>query len=679
YNILEIKEVVDYEPLITPQILELTQWIAEYYRSSWGEALDMALPGGVKRNSKARQEKMVFLSPSIKEGDALEKAIQSIEKRSPKGARVLRALKEYSLPVRVQELANTLKITTSPILRLADKGLLQISYQDVLLDPFEKVGKIPKEEIPFNEHQKKAFQEIQRDLNKEEFGVALLHGITGSGKTEIYLKAISIALKQGKGAIVLIPEISLTPQTMRRFQSHFGNEVAVLHSGLTDTQRHYQWKRIFRGEARVVIGPRSAVFAPIHPLGLVIVDEEHETSFKEHSSPRYHGRDVAIMRAYKENAYVILGSATPSLQSYQNAITGKYKLLTLPERATANPLPDVEIVNMAQEYEERKTLVLFSRRLEFLMEETLKEGNQIILFLNRRGFSTFIVCPRCGYIAKCQDCDITLTFHKRSKRAICHYCGYDKEAPWQCPECLHQPLRYMGTGTERIEDHLARLFPEASIARLDSDTMRQNFVETLDAFQNGEIQILVGTQIIAKGLDFPRVTLVGVISADVGLHLPDYSATERTFQLLTQVAGRAGRGEKPGLVVIQTLVPDHYAIISAAKQDYEGFAQKELQIRKQFGYPPFRRLVRLVIQGEDQKMALQGAQNIRKLFPKKLDARILGPVPCPIFQIKGEYRYQILCKFLNIKELREGLTKIQPGLSRKKFKVSIDVDPAAML
>lgn len=672
-----ILEIVDPDPLLTDKILKLTRWMADYYYSSWGESLDMALPGGVKRYSKGKVETLVELE--TRDSEKVKLMIAEVETRSPKGARVLRTLQEAPLPLRIQALANQLKITTGPIQSLIKKGFLRVTKQNVTLDPYEGMEVEEDREITFTEEQRVAFEEISRSLREKDFGVSLLHGVTGSGKTEIYLRSIAQILKEGKGAIVLIPEISLTPQNMKRFKSRFGDQVAVLHSGLTDSQRYHQWHFIRKQEARVVIGPRSAIFAPVENLGLVVVDEEHETSFKEHSSPRYHGRDVAIMRAHLENAHVILGSATPSLVTYQNAKKDKYTLLRLDKRATPNPLPEVEVVDMKKEYEECRGLVIISRRLKFLMELTLKEKNQIILFLNRRGFSTFIVCQRCGYILKCKHCDITLTFHKKSHRAICHYCGYDCAAPRECTECLTSTLKYMGLGTEKIEEHLIKIFPEARISRLDSDTMHKGYVQTLESFQKGDLDILVGTQIIAKGLDFPRVTLVGVISADVGLHMPDFYATERTFQLLTQVAGRAGRGEILGRVVIQTLVPDHYSIETASRQNYESFVERELVVREKFGYPPFRRLIRIVFQGKNLNEVIQHARKIRQAFPKELDSKILGPVACPISQIKGEFRHQILGKFHTSKEAHQALAALPPALLQGKVKVQVDVDPQGML
>ncbi|RME04542.1 MAG: primosomal protein N' [Planctomycetota bacterium] len=668
----QILEVLDKQPLLQKTLLQLTHWMAKYYQSSWGEALQMALPASVKNHAKGRKELYLRANPL----PSPKETIQNLEKRSPQAAKLLKHLLHYNEEIRAIDLKRTLKISQSPIHTLHKKGLIQLNYRT---DPLEPYAELPTTSTPpptLNKEQTQVLQQIWQNFQKNKFQVALLHGITGSGKTEIYLQLIEKILPQKQSAIVLIPEISLTPQTMKRFKSRFGENIAVLHSNLSPSQRAHQWKRIQQGNAHVVIGPRSAVFAPVQNLGLIIVDEEHETSFKEQSSPAYNGRDLAIMRCLMENAKAVLGSATPSLISYHNALKGKYQLYQLHHRATSQPLPNAQIIDMRYQ----KHHHLFSEPLLRQIRQTLQKGEQIILFLNRRGFSTFIACKRCGFVLKCKHCDITLTFHKKYKKVLCHYCAYEHNAPQSCPDCLANTLQYLGEGTEKIENFLQQQFPHTPIARLDSDVMqhRQNYIQILENFAQQKIQILVGTQMIAKGLDFPHVTLVGVINADVGLHMPDFSAAERTFQLLTQVAGRAGRGTQPGRVLIQTYLPDHYSITCAANHNYQEFAQKELEFRQRFLYPPYCRLFRLVVSGKNLQQTNQTAQKIKSLFPKNLRGSLLGPAPCPISQINGEYRFQILGKFPNCQEVQNALSYL-PQRKFNNVKLHVDVDPVGML
>ncbi|MEJ2006707.1 MAG: primosomal protein N' [Acidobacteriota bacterium] len=542
--------------------------------------------------------------------------------------------------------------------------------------------------LTLTSEQECALEDLTRRLHRREFSTVLLHGITASGKTEIYMRLVERCLEAGQTALILVPEIALTPAIHQRFQMRFGNLMAVLHSGLGEGQRHETWWRVRRGEARVVLGTRSAVFAPLENLGVIVVDEEHESSYKQGETPRYHGRDTAVVRARLSKSLVVLGSATPSLESYANAQEGKYHLLTLSERVAQRPLASVEIVDMREEFRQTQTQVPISRRLREEVEAQLRSGKQTMFLLNRRGYSWFLLCRSCGQTERCVNCSISLTYHRRENRLICHYCGYQASIPARCRSCGSEYLHYVGEGTEKLEQKLAEMFPKARVARLDRDAARRpgQYLRILSDFREGKIDILVGTQLIAKGHDFPGVTLVGVVSADTSLSLPDFRAAERTFQLLTQAAGRAGRGESPGRVLVQTFFPEHYAIRFAAEQDYAKFYAKESRFRKVMHYPPAAALANVVVQDKRLDHAARIADEVGKFFEKlgnlMRGVRILGPGPAPLARIEGLYRIQFLLKASSRTRLNTILRRLaeeSDQLGAASQSLMIDMDPVSLM
>ncbi len=536
-----------------------------------------------------------------------------------------------------------------------------------------------------NTFQQRAVDAIQSALGSGEFRPFLLEGVTGSGKTEVYLCSIEAALALGRNALLLVPEIVLTPAVAGQFFHRFGKQVAILHSAFSDTERADQWRRIRNGQARVVVGTRSGVFAPVQNLGLLVIDEEHDGSYKQQETPRYHGRDIALVRAKNAGAVAILGSATPSVETRHNAESGKYGSLQLPERIARRPMPQVEVVDMRLEFLETKKQATFSRRLLEEMMKRLAQKEQVILLLNRRGFSSFLVCRACGERMLCTNCSVVLTHHRRDRRMLCHYCGFAEKIPSTCPQCGSEHIQFLGTGSERVEDELHQYMPGARIARLDRDSAsaKGSFERILHGFRDGEIDILVGTQMIAKGHDIPNVTLVGVVLADIGLSLPDFRAAERSFQLLTQAAGRAGRGDTPGQVIIQTLNPDHYAIRFASEQNYEGFYRKEIEFRKWLRYPPFAVLANVIVRAEKQEEALRMASQLSYLLtPPPEGVRVMGPAEAPVLRIRSEYRYQILLKAAQRTKLRQVLQQLRGLAEHQKWKATalvIDVDPISLM
>ncbi|HWY75519.1 MAG TPA: primosomal protein N', partial [Verrucomicrobiae bacterium] len=522
--------------------------------------------------------------------------------------------------------------------------------------------------------------------------VFLLHGVTGSGKTEIYLQAIGHALEQGKGAIVLVPEISLTPQTVERFKARFSSGplqtlVAVLHSHLSAGERHDEWHKIRQGRARIVIGARSAIFAPVDPLGLIIVDEEHEHTYKQEEAPRYHARDVAIVRGQMEGATVVLGSATPSMESFYNCKRGKYTLLGMPERVDDQKMPIVRVIDMRQAMRRGKSIPIFSPQLKEAIQQRLERKEQTILFLNRRGYSTSLQCPLCGYVAECPNCSVSLTYHRKEQKLACHVCGHNASVPLICPntKCGNPQIRYAGLGTERVEDTLTKLFPDAAIRRMDSDALKRkdDYRRILGDFRTGKIDILVGTQMIAKGLHFPNVTLVGIIYADLALHMPDFRAAERTFQLLTQVAGRAGRGDIEGEVFVQAFTPFHPAIQYARRHDFEGFYEQEIGFREQLKYPPTSRAALLTLRGRNEDKVRLSAEHLRRQIQKGVaglkDLIIAGPAPAPLARAESNYRYQIMLRTRQMTAVSKSLALLLQGLALPDdVTVSVDIDPADM-
>jgi len=564
------------------------------------------------------------------------------------------------------------------------KGRLDMKYRKSKLEE----GLYPEEPLKLphvlTSEQEKALKLIKASILENKFKPFLLHGITASGKTEIYLRAIKECFDRGRSSIVLVPEISLTPQTVERFKSRFGDHIAVLHSRLSEGVRFHEWKRIRNGEARVVVGARSAIFSPVKDLGIIIVDEEHETSYKQEETPRYHAREVALMRAEIAKSAVVLGSATPSMESYHRAQKGEFGLLKMKQRIEKMVLPKVTVVDMKREISDVRKVFVFSRALKNKIEEIVKKKEQVILFLNRRGYSTFVNCRKCGFVVKCKRCDSVMVYHFATQSLRCHWCNSKATPPRICPDCSSSYINYFGTGTEKVEEALRRMIPYTKMGRMDTDSTKKRgaHARMLGDFKRGDIQILIGTQMIAKGLDFPNVTLVGVISADTALNLPDFRASERTFSLLTQVAGRAGRGELGGEVIIQTYAPAHYAITSSITHDYDTFYEKELKSRKELGLPPFYHLVRVTLRGRNNKVTLESAAELtgalRKLINDK-DISVLGPVPAVISKLRGRFRWNVIVKGKDMKKLRGYLKEALKTYKRGKGVSGIvDVDPLSI-
>ena len=554
-------------------------------------------------------------------------------------------------------------------------------------DPFERAAMmnvVPDADRELTDEQQRAANELFALADAAEFRVALLHGVTGSGKTEIYLRLADRVRRSGRQVLLMVPEIALTPSMAALVRGVFGDRVAIQHSALSVGERHDQWHRIRRGEIDVVVGTRSAVFTPLDRLGLIVVDEEHDSSYKQEETPRYHGRDVAIMRASRERALVVLGSATPSMESYHNAVAGKYTRITLERRVLDRPLAAVRLVNMRTEYADEGPEVVISRDLAAAIGERLARGDQALVLLNRRGYSTAVFCRQCGDTFECPNCSVSLTVHRARWRARCHYCNYSVLVPTACRKCAAPYLEHAGFGTERIEEHLRERFPDARIGRVDRDAVRRKgaLTQILSKFAARELDVLVGTQMIAKGHDFPAVTLVGVISADVGLGLADFRASERTFQLLTQVAGRAGRGERAGEAIVQTLYPEHYSIQLACRQDYPAFFEREVVYRRGMRYPPFFALINGVVRGRTFDDAMQQAREIvRRLEPATSTGRftLLGPAPAPLVRLRGEHRVQFFLKGTRRADMRNALLQVVAAMPEIRRRLTIDVDPLSVL
>jgi primosomal protein N' (replication factor Y) len=678
----DVLAVLDEEPLLTDPLLRLTRWMADYYLCGWGQVLNAVVPAGARERAGTRRKVFVEATPE-------EEVKTPVVSLPAKQTAVLKHLRERGKPVEAGQMQRQLKVGSAPVKALLERGLIRqvVRRVEQALPNGLKELAAP---IALNADQLRALSAIEPALRDGGFKAFLLHGVTGSGKTEVYLRAIEEVVRQGKEALVLVPEISLTPQAVQRFSGRFG-DVAVLHSHLGDAERGGHWRRVYQGRVQVVVGARSAVFAPTRHLGLVVIDEEHETSFKQDTTPRYHGRDVAVMRARLENVPIILGSATPSLESWHNAQRGAYTLLTLPQRVLDRPLPPVHLIDQRHQPLQRGRPSALSEPLVHSMREALAKGGQVILLLNRRGFATHVHCPGCGHVEACRFCDLALTYHKVKEVLLCHYCGYEQEPSQNCPKCGQSAVRYQGLGTEKLEAEIQERFPEHVVRRMDSDTMRKpgSHARTLAAFKRGEIHILVGTQMIAKGLDFPNVTLVGVVNADVALHVPDFRSAERTFQLLSQVAGRAGRGPSGGKVLVQTFTPEHPCIAHAATHDYEAFVKGELKHRQEHGYPPYQRLARIVVRAKEQQAGAgladrmaeafrQGLQSLRGEGPAEV--RLLGPAEAPVFRLKGYYRYHYQLQSSSAGMLHKLLRAVLPGLQPPAgVELTLDVDPFSML
>ena len=675
-----IAKIIGAQSLVTPRVLELARWIAEYYCCATETALKSVLPEAVRKEQEGWRERLhVRLLPG-------DDGVGELTKRQLEVYQVIE--ENRSLPL--QELLQITGTTAPTVRKLEDKGLIEIAPQISERDPYANEEIVPTQPLTLNAEQAVAFEAINDQPGK----FFLLHGVTGSGKTEVYLQAIAAALEQGRGAIVLVPEISLTPQTVERFKARFSSGplktlVAVLHSHLSAGERHDEWHKIRQGRAKIVIGARSAIFAPVEPLGLIIVDEEHEHSYKQEESPRYHARDVAVVRGQREGATVVLGSATPSMESYHNAQRGRYQLLEMPSRADDKQMPLVRVQDMRTEKSKGdQGPPIFSQRLKEAIHNRLEQGEQTILFLNRRGFATSMQCPDCGFVAECPNCSLSLTYHRREQFLRCHVCGHGTAAPRRCPSerCGSPKIRFHGLGTEKVEDVLRKLFPRANVTRMDSDALKRkdDYRRILGDFRRGKIDILVGTQMIAKGLHFPRVTLVGIVYADTGLHLADFRAGERTFQLLTQVAGRAGRGDVEGEVVVQTFSPVHPAIQFSRRHDYEGYFEAEMEFREQLRYPPFTRAAMLTLRGRSEEKVSFSAEHVKKQIEPVTDTitdlQISGPAPAPLLRAETFYRYQLMLRTGRMSELSRQLAVIAAGLSfPDDVTLTIDIDPVNLL
>lgn len=650
-KIKDVIDLVDNEPLITPEILRLTQWTADYYASFWGEMLKASLPAGINTEKvrPKRRKAVRLIDDSVSDKPLTEKQAEIIDLLNSSGGEML-----------FTDVLVSADTNASPLNTLAKRGLVEIYIQDVDRDPLKDAVLPASDDLTLTAEQQTALDSITSQIGTDEFRAFLLHGVTGSGKTEVYIRAMRQALDAGRSAMMLVPEIALTPVFSRRLRATFGSDVAILHSSLSPGERFDEWRRIRRGDARIAIGTRSAVFAPLENIGLVIVDEEHDPSYRQHESPFYNARDVAVMRAHLAGAVAVLGSATPAMESFYNAQNGKYTYLRLPERIGGRGLATAELIDMREVFKRAGKDVALSDELLEAIAETFHRGEQVIILLNRRGFSQFVLCRTCGETLKCKNCDITLTFHRGDGKLLCHYCNYREKAPRICPHCQGQYLYYVGEGTENIAEQLKAKFPEMRIARVDRDTMahKGEMEDVLLKFAAGGLDMLVGTQMIAKGHDFPNVTLVGVISVDIGLGLPDLRSAERTFQLITQVAGRAGRGKRSGKVLIQTYYPDHYALRHAQQQDYEGFYAEEIKYRERLGYPPFFVLASIIVKHRDYSYASKMADLLKRELNAANTARqvrVLGPAPASLSRLKNEFRLQIILKGTGRRALRETL------------------------
>ena len=752
----EVIDALDPYPVFDPEMLELTQWISEYYFCPWGEVLRSALPAGIHTETRrhvvlregrqeglfedaatldprsvqvlralsqhgtmafrdlrrvlgtsdldarvrdlerrglvevrhelkrpavsVRKERMVRLLSEDRRELGVE--IEALARRAPRGARCLKLLSEGGGVLAMSQLQEA-GIRPDAVRRLKARGFVEVFEEERARDPFAEIVPDAPDEFVLTDAQRDSFRRISEGIEDRTFHTLLLHGVTGSGKTLVYIHAISKVLDEGKGAIVLVPEISLTPQAVRRFRSHFGDNVAVLHSSLSQGERYDAWRALRRGERRIAIGARSAIFAPVADLGLIVVDEEHDASYKQREpDPKYNARDVALMRGKISDAVVVLGSATPSLESHYNSRIGKFHLCELPDRIENRPMPAVEIVDRR-----RSPWDVLSEPLRERIADRLEKGERIILLQNRRGYSHFIQCKDCGFTLRCRRCQVTLTYHAAAYGMICHYCGIRQRPPSQCSECQGTNLRRSGAGTQRVEEVLKEQFPGIRVLRMDMDTTRHKgaYDRLLESFRLGEADVLLGTQMVSKGLDFHGVTLVGVISADTGLNLPDFRAGERTFQLLTQVAGRAGRGTIPGEVVIQTYTPGDQAIGCAKTHDFATFSGLELENRRSLGYPPFGRLILLLFRGREDpqvaEVAREWAAFLRRTSRK--DVGILGPAQAPLEKIKDNYRWQVLLKGRTSgpmhRWVEEARTALWKAAREKGVRVSVDVDPMDML
>lgn len=679
-----IIEVLDEEAFLPPAVVDLAMWVAEYYACGPGDALAAAMP-------PTKTQKTVRIASLTAQGHEPDLKLAARQKEA------IDALRGVPLGMPVPAL-NERGISTDVLRRLAAKGLITFGRERIERDPFAAgvvratVSSSTGREL--TEEQHVAVESLCAAAASRTFAVSLLQGVTGSGKTEVYLRLAADVRQRGQSVLVLVPEIALTPAVASAFREAFGDEVAVQHSGLSEGERYDQWHRIRRAEVSIVVGTRSAVFAPLTNLGLIIVDEEHDTSFKQEETPRYHGRDVAVMRGKQEDALVVLGSATPSLESGQNAVGGRYARVLMRRRVENRPLARVTVVDMRQEYAAAGPDVIFSERLKAAVSTRLAAGQQSLILLNRRGLATAVFCRQCGGTLECPNCSVSLIVHTERgsgirdrgsvHRARCHYCNYSMLVPKACPACAGPFLERRGFGTERVAAEVSAGWPGARVGRLDRDSVRRrgSAAGILRSMASGALDVLVGTQMIAKGHDFPNVTLVGVISADVGLGLADFRAAERTFQLLTQVAGRAGRGTEPGEAIVQTLYPEHYSILHACTQDYDAFFSEELRYRQAMRYPPLTALMNLVVRAPDARGALSDATTLAEHLLRGAEAghfRVLGPAPAPVAKLRGEYRAQIFLKGSHRVAMREAVQAALAARPDLRRRVAVDIDPVSIL
>ena len=688
-GIRPLTKVVSERPILSQSLLRLARWMATYYCCPVETAMRAVLPQviragniGFKRRLAARLTREI--------DDAL---LAEIERRAPKQAAIVDTLREAaaqgsnpSAPMPVITLLKAAGADRASLSALVRKGLVATESETVARDPHEGETFVLAAPLLLNAEQTEVFAHVCAAIDKPEKPL-LLYGVTGSGKTEIYLQGIQRVLDQGRSAIMLVPEIALTPQTVERFKSRFAAmqaEVAVLHSHLSEGERHDEWHKINNGQARIVIGARSAIFAPLERLGLIVVDEEHENSYKQEDAPRYHARDLAVLRGSFENCAVLLGSATPSLESFHNATTGKYQLLRMALRVDDRKMPFIRIIDMRMESHGGEAPSIISEKLRQAIDARLARKEQSILFLNRRGFSTSLSCNACGYVATCPNCSVSLTFHRAENRIVCHICGHTAVAPNKCPECKAPGIKFSGFGTERVEEIVTKLFPKAVVRRMDADTMtrKEAYREVLTAFRVGKIDILLGTQMIAKGLHFPNVTLVGIVNADMGLYMPDFRAGERTFQLLTQVAGRAGRGDVEGEVFVQSFTPHHPAIQFARHHDFNGFAEQETEWRQQWDYPPFSKMVLITARSAHQERGSFSLETLHRRLKEVLppNTTLGDPAPAPLEKSHGNYRFHLILRTRSIQKLTRVLNEVLEKLTfPEDVTVTVDVDPYQLL
>ena len=738
-SLKSIIDVLDVTPVLTKELLKLGKWLADETLSLYIMTYQAMLPQVLKAKYKksvikakekeispllesyfASEESLDYdevieligyrtLQKYIENGDVqihyhvksqetkryqtmiipaaieiLQAAMKTLSKNATKQKEMIQFFIDHHQPIDQSILYRTLQINRSHIKRFIEKDLVVEEKQEIYRNPYD--NEFPKTaNLVLTDEQQQAINPIFEAMQAEISRTFLLHGVTGSGKTEIYLQAIEQVIEKGKEAIVLVPEIALTPQMVHRFKGRFGSNVAVLHSALSVGEKYDEWRKVQRKEVQVVVGARSAVFAPFENLGIIIIDEEHETTYKQEESPRYHARDVAIQRSEYNRCPVVLGSATPTLESFARAKKDVYQLLTLSKRTNEQAMPQVEIIDMRQELHAGNR-TMFSRLLIDKIKESMANGEQIVLLLNRRGYSTFALCRDCGHVEECPNCDISLTYHKGVNQLKCHYCSHEQPMPEGCPACDSSLFRFFGTGTERVEEELTKVIPEARIIRMDVDTTRRkgSHERLLRKFQEQEADILLGTQMIAKGLDFENVTLVGVLAADSMLHLPDFRSSEKTFQLITQVSGRAGRHELTGEVIVQTYTPDHYSIELASQYDFASFYHQEMKIRRSFLYPPYVFLVLMTVSHENEQKVFEVVQLIRQMLENKLqpDSYILGPTPSPIARIKNRYRYQVMIKYRTEPHIQSIIQELLDELIKERkqdVQIIVDMNPYQLM